>query len=749
MSNLNPTSKTAKYLNWALKGVLYLILITPVLLNPRLMFPFITTKTMFFRLAVELAVLLYLALVMLNPRYRPKMNKLSWAIVIFGIIILITGITGVDFYKTFWGTIERGEGFLTLSHLIIYFLLLSWTLKTKKEWFNYLTGVIIVGLLVNFHALLQKRGVEEFPIFGRIIHAGEDRLSATIGNAAFMGAYTLSQFFINLLLFLKRKKWWKILFGFGILANFYILYQTQTRGALLAWLIVMLALTIIYALKSPHRLKKIISLGILGIIIASSLIIWFNRHSDWVKNNNTLYRLVSISTSDITTEARLSAWRASWSGWKDRFILGYGWENYNVAYNKHFPPEIYKDAGSQLWFDRAHNTIFDVAVATGIFGLINYIVIFGLALYYLFKKIKKDFDLCLILIALLVAHFLQNIFVFDVLVNYITLFLIFALISVYATPHRLKPETEENKKISFNYIAFISATIIVIFFAYIFNLKPLKANSQSIQGLILAANGQITPSLNEFQKAIDMKTYQTPEIRQKLADNLITSNTAQNAGNDKQACENFEIGIQEIEKNLQEHPLNVQNHLYLMALKNKAGRCNTQYFSDVIKIGQSALELSPTRPQIYFEMGQAAIFLNKIEEGLNYFKQGIALNPDTVESLWTLLGAYVVIGDKENADKTYNLMLDKGYKFDNSNRLNRLYNVYRAVNDLEKMAETLEQLISIQPTGSNYARLAAVYAELKQYDKARIAVQKAVEFDPSLATEAQKFLQLLDSAQAQ
>ena len=76
------------------------------------------------------------------------MTKLSWAIVIFGIIIFITGITGVDFYKTFWGTIERGEGFLTIAHLITYFLLLTWTFKSRKEWLNYLTGVSIAGLLI-------------------------------------------------------------------------------------------------------------------------------------------------------------------------------------------------------------------------------------------------------------------------------------------------------------------------------------------------------------------------------------------------------------------------------------------------------------------------------------------------------------------------------------------------------------------------------------------------------------------------
>ena len=115
--------KLAKYLSYALKTLLYLILLTPILISAKYLFPFITTKTMYFRLMIELALVLYTVLALMSDDYKPKMTKLSWSIVIFGFVILLTGITGVDFYRTFWGTIERGEGFITISHLIIYFLL--------------------------------------------------------------------------------------------------------------------------------------------------------------------------------------------------------------------------------------------------------------------------------------------------------------------------------------------------------------------------------------------------------------------------------------------------------------------------------------------------------------------------------------------------------------------------------------------------------------------------------------------------
>lgn len=744
--------KLSKYLEYALKGVLYLILLTPLLVSSRYLFPFITTKTIYFRLLVELAVLLYVVLTLLVPAFKPRFSKLSWAIIILGVIIFLTGITGVDFYKTFWGTIERGEGFLTLSHLIIYFLILTWTLKTKQEWLNYITAAVGIGLLVDWYAILQRAQVKSFFLFGPIIHSGEGRLSATIGNAAFLGAFTLAQFFLSLFLFLQRKHWvWKLSLAGAILINFYVLFQTQTRGALLAWVLVVLSLTLFYSIKSPDKIKKYLGLSILLGILIFSVVVLLNKNSNFVQKNHTLSRLVNISRHDITTESRLMAADSSWRGLKDRFILGYGWENYNIAFNKYFHAEIYKDQGSQLWFDRAHNTIFDVAVATGLIGLISYLTIFGLALYYLFKNLKYDFDFSVILMALLLAHFLQNIFVFDVLSTFILLFLVLAITTALTAPNKsftLRKSSEHQSTLTekpkdavqknFDYLTFSIALIVVIFMAYLFNVKPLKANVIAVKGLIAASSHDMKQAVIFFDTAIKMKTYQTPEIRQKLADNIIYFNNTKNNLTQTEVYQNFQLSIQVVKDNINEHPEDVQNYLYLMAILNKAGR-----YDEVVEWGEKALKLSPTRPQTYFEMGQARISQKKYQEGVDYFKKGVELNPKTMESHWNLMAAYILSHEDEKAKAEQILMEKNGYNFNDPNELNRLYNIYLMARQKDKLVEVLEKLTVLEPNGSNYARLAAAYKEISEKEKARAAVKKAVELDPSLKDEAAKFLETL------
>lgn len=766
------SQKLAHYLRYGLVGILYAILLTPLILPTGLLFPFITGKTVFFRLAVEAAIFLYVWLALVDKNYRPKMNLISWLVVVFGAIVFLTALTGVNFYKSFWGTIERGEGFLTVSHLIIYFLILIWTFKSKKEWLNYLTGAVVVGFLVEGYAVLQKLNAEKF-LWWKIIHSGEGRLSATIGNAAFLGAYTLQIFYLSLLLFFERKHLaGKIFFAVSGFLSLYVLYHTQTRGALLGLLITLPLLILFFIFgrggekmigEEKMRRGKIAALSLLLIIIALGATIWFNRNSAWVKKQPTLNRLANISKNDITTQSRFFAWDSSWRGWKDRFLLGYGWENYNIAFNKYFHAEIFMDQGSQLWFDRAHNTVFDVAVATGFFGILVYLAIFGAALRNLWRASKISFWGPRILMAALLAHFLQNIFVFDVLSTYILLFNLLA-VTVFLTgngrltTNNLQPartadavqsggQTTNNKQhATSDEIYIIPAAIvllILIFCAYVFNLKPLKANKVVVDALIASSAGQEQKAVDIFKTAIDLGTYQTPEARQKLADNILGSNTTQNGLTNEQVAKNYELTIAELEKNIEAAPWDVQNYLYLMAILNRGAAYDARRLQEILDWGEKALKLSPTRPQTYFEMGQAYVGMKKYDEAMAAFKNGVDLNPNTMESRWNLMAAYIVAGKDDLAKEQYNFMVSKRYDFNDIENLQRLYRIYAVAGRMNDMILVLEKIAELYPSGDAYAKLAAAYAQVGEKEKARAAVGKAVELNPALKPEAQKFLEML------
>jgi tetratricopeptide (TPR) repeat protein len=491
---------------------------------------------------------------------------------------------------------------------------------------------------------------------------------------------------------------------------------------------------------------------VLILVIGFGATVWFSRNAAWVKNQPTLYRLVRISRNDITTQSRFLAWDSSWKGWKDRFLVGYGWENYNIAFNKYFHAEIFMDQGSQLWFDRAHNTIFDVAVATGLIGLLVYLAVFVVAWRALLRS-KIYFAATRILFIALLAHFLQNIFVFDVLASYLIMFNLFAL-TVFLTQIKDNHLPAANQQFAvatggqqtrneFYLMPMIIVLIFLIFGVYILNIKPLQANRQSVNALIASAANKEQTAVNIFKMAIDMNTYQTPELRQKLADNILVQNNTQNGLTNEQIAKNYELTIAELKKNINESPWDVQNYLYLMAILNRGVNYDARRFQEVLDWGAKASQLSPTRPQIYFEMGQAYVGMKKYNEAIEAFKKAVELNPRTMESRWNLMAVYVVAGKDSLAQEQYDFMVSRKYNFDDQENLQRLYRIFLIAGQTDKVVIVLEKIAILYPSGENYAKLAAGYAQVGEKEKARAAVTRAVELNPELATEAEKFLQIL------
>ena len=91
-----------------------------------------------------------------------------------------------------------------------------------------------------------------------------------------------------------------------------------------------------------------------------------------------------------------------------------------------------------------------------------------------------------------------------------------------------------------------------------------------------------------------------------------------------------------------------------MTLLNSPLNADPRARQDVIRLGEQALVLSPTRPQIYYGMGQAAFALGRGEAGIGYFRAALALNGRLAESHWNL--ALLLADRKDEARTEFALM---------------------------------------------------------------------------------------------
>ena len=113
-----------KLLSKAIWAILVLILLVPIYVHSDFLFPYIFSKTLAFRVLVDLLLLFWLLYLWAK---RESKIKIDWLTIVFGLYLIfafISAIFGVNFYFSFWSNTERGEGLLLWLHLFVWFFLL-------------------------------------------------------------------------------------------------------------------------------------------------------------------------------------------------------------------------------------------------------------------------------------------------------------------------------------------------------------------------------------------------------------------------------------------------------------------------------------------------------------------------------------------------------------------------------------------------------------------------------------------------
>ncbi|MFH0819660.1 MAG: O-antigen ligase family protein [bacterium] len=752
-------SKSEKWYLAIITGGIYLCLFIPLIVSGRFVFPFIFPKVVVFRTIIEVIFFFYLLLALQNPAYRPKLSLVGKLLILYFVILIIASLFGVNFYRSFWSNVERSDGLIVVAHFLIFFLIVSSVFKERAKWYNLLNFSVIASLLVTLYALAQQFDLGSRFNLAFLLHSGESRLSATIGNASFLAAYLIFNIaFAIILLSQKKAIGWRIFYFLALFLEIYVLYNTQTRGAVLSFFVGIVIFVFLSIILSQNKKIKKAAIVSLLVIIVFVVLIWLNADKPWVKKNPTLGRIVSISSTDITTQARILTWQASMGGWHERFWLGWGYENYNIVFNKYFPAGLILDIGSRVWYDRAHNIIFDIGVTSGLVGLSTYLGILISAIILLWQKFKKnheDYYLYIFLLILLIVYFGQNFFVFDTPASYLMFYLTLALINFLILEKKISQESVQEKKIIPQKLSFpVALTLFVIFLFvfYIVNLKPARANLDCIRAVTIEKQGLAKEYFNEiinyFKKSFSYQTYQNAEFRQYLAD-FVAGKIRENQIPEKDLAQIAQLSASELKKSIEEEPMNVRNYIYLMTLYNNSFKFDKSQLDEVIKLGNQAIPLSPTRPHIYFEMAQSYVFKGDFDKAIEYFKKGLELNNRVVDFNWSLAAVYILAGKTEEASQQFDWMVKNlNFKYDTVENLSRLIRVYTVKNDFQKLTELYNKLIEFDPNKAEYhAKLAFSYAQIGQKDKAIAEVKKAVELDPSYAQEAEKFLKELESPQ--
>lgn len=483
-------------------------------------FPFIFGKNMAFRVLVEVIFVAWVALAAINHTYRPRISAASVAVAVFVGIVALAALFGADPAKSFWSNFERMEGLVTILHLFAYMLVAASVFAHERIGLWFWRISLAVASVVSLHTVIQ------------FLETGKQRLDSTLGNPIYLAVYALFHIFIALILLARRgaHRNEQIFYILVLPLQFWVLFMTATRGATLGVLGgIALALIGIACTYRAQRHARILAAGVVALIVLGIGLFIMAKDTSFVAEHPVLKRFASISFTEGTVFARTVVWSIAWEGVKERPLLGWGQDNFNLVFNKHYDPRMY---AQEPWFDRTHNAVFDWLIAAGVLGLLAYISIFLALLWLIYNTQNVTLVQKWLLVGLLAAYGFHNLTVFDQISSYILFFSLIAWITAIA--HDVKGvqlwECYREFAPSWRVVLCVVVGIAVVVTLHL-SSASLRTNTLLLQALQDAGTAEdraargdterarlmAEESLTKFTEAANLNTFGTQEVHELAA----------------------------------------------------------------------------------------------------------------------------------------------------------------------------------------------------------------------------------------
>lgn len=763
-------------------GSVFAVLVIPFIVSVELFFPFITGKGFFFRTIVEIGFAAWLLLSMRDASFRPKKTLLLWSFVAFMVSIGISNIFGEAPWKSFWSNFERMEGYITLVHLFLYFIVASSVLNAEKLWKRFFEGSLVSAFIMCLFGFFQLAGA-------LVINQGGVRVDGKLGNATYLAIFLVFNIFIAFILAAKYRGeklsknyaigiysgivlamlyiwyfidynelmakgipdfgqsvlWMYIVLGLGALITWcaqkwssacvylytvpvfgFVLYYTATRGSILGLVGGLLLSTILIALfnKKTDRTLRIVSGVALGAIVLFVLVFIGIRDTEFVKQSPVLARFASISWNETKTQARAYVWPMAIEGWKEKPILGWGQENFNYVFNKNYDPRMYSQ---EQWFDHAHNIVLDWLVAGGIVGLLAYLSLFGTAIYLLWRKsIGLSFIEKALLTGLGAAYFFHNLFVFDNIVSYIWFISILAYIQ-YQSSRLEKPVALEAEEVDESEMRMIGPIVIValVFTLYFFVWRGY-ATGKSLIDALQATNTnpvQAEVALKAFEKTISYDTLGRAEVVERLVESIRAMNGNNVSIETRQKFKNLAEGA--IKKQVERYPNDARYHVFAGGFYGAYGQIN-----EAIGHLETAVSLSPKKQTILFQLGSLYSIAKQYDKAFEIFKTAYELEPSFGEAKRLYAASLIYVGREDEAKE----LLSDGSE-------DTFLTAYAEMGRWTEVIQVLKARILRDPKNSQHRmNLVAAYFQSGDKTSAIAVLREMIELDPSFKETGEQYI---------
>jgi len=720
---------------------LWLILLLPITAYADITYPFSFGRLLFF--------MFWLTLLMVGTMLTSRWQFISawwrspilWLFLVWIGAATISLLAGVQWSRSFWGSISRGDGLFFFIGLWVFLLLLLLLVREKVRWFKLLAAISWVGTLSAIFAITQWLG---FNWIYRLANGA--RVGGLMGNPIFLGTLLLLTGFLTVYFLIHAKgRTQRIIYFIATILQLVALLLTASRGPLLGLAIGGLILAIgswlIYKKSISWRWNKL-WWGIVPIFVV--ILMGWQEKAVWL-------RLIQFDLQSDSIRSRLLAWSAL----RDAIVAhpwwGWGLENVQAAFNSFYRPGLASIGVAETVYDRAHNLLLDHLVTTGWIGTL----VAGIFLWFIISTVirqiriaKRQSDLkraflFLVLLASGGAYFISLLTAFDVIETLIYGTIILGAIIGLTSP-TVKNQSVELKWLILLPVIFFAGWLIVDLH---YLLPAFKSGYNAISGIRAADAGYYPEARRYFNQAqeypnpyLNQILWRFPSFTRQYAFELIDQKKF------AAAKETASDGLVILERVMQVNPGNPTLAMDGPLLNVILAKFDPSRMEIARKYFTSIIKKNPNREYLYLDWARILTGVSEFTEAKSMLDKVAQLASPPKE-----LGFWLAIWGMESKQmsqvdivKNFGDSANKQMSFPGGNEgVLKMVVAYLVQQKAYEGAEFYQKrLVDLDPNNvDERINLSAVYQILGKLDAAAEQARLVAKMDPSKLEQTKQFLQ--------
>ncbi len=610
-------------------------------------------------------VLVYLSSVVITSLWLARMvsqrkiifqkTTLNLPILAFIIANLASALFSVDRNMSVFGYYSRFNGGILslLSYSLLYFAFVS--NLNKKQTILILKTTVASTILVLCYAILQKFGIDK----NIWIQDAQARVFSTFGQPNWLAAFLVITFPITIALSFKEPKKQKYYLALS-LVYFLVILFTKSRSGLLGFAAantIFWIKTAIYH-KETVKPKLIITYHLLlALIIITAGTPWtpsvatLLQRKDIVQETKTGTSLETGGTE--SGEIRKIVWKGAVEIWKSNPILGTGPETFALSYFKFKPKEHNLTSEWDFVYNKAHNEYLNYLANTGAVGFLSYLLLISASLFVMAQNTKNEDLLKSALLSGYLGFLVTNFFGFSVVVTNLLMF----LFPAFAITLDKKLEKEDKKTYNSNALFLIIFLISTLLTFQV--IKYWQADVAYNQGKSLNKSKNYFEAKNKLTEAIQKNPYQPIYYEETSRSSIGMTLVAYEQKQEDLAAQFATDAINQIEAAIKISPNNFFFRKTYSSIIIKLSLIDPNYQDSAEKALNSLLELAPTDPKIYYNLGLLYARKGEWQKAQEMLATCLDLKPNYKEGRLAIATVYKKLGRIEKAKEELTYILEK------------------------------------------------------------------------------------------